>query len=110
VNAFTQAATALHGDANVAVDATFTPRVGSAVSLSAADSEGVVISAGDETHGGFDTGYRRSRTRITVLQGALAGRPQDGDEIQVGSREFVIRGADPDAEGVSWQLDVDEKA
>lgn len=109
MNAFADAAAALHGDANLSVDATFTPKAGSAVELTVAGGTGVILTSADETHDLLGTGARRSRTRISVPRAALVARPVDGDALKVGSRRFNIRGSDPDDEGETWILDVDEQ-
>lgn len=109
MTAFADALLVLHADENVAVDARLEPVIGITVDLLVANGHGVVLSAGNPAQNAFETGYRRSKIGVSVPRAALSKKPVDGDRLIVGDRTFIVRAADPDAEELSWQLDVDEQ-
>lgn len=102
MTAFAAAIDTLFSDPNLGADATYTPVGGSALSVRAVTETRRL----DQQFEPFRTGAIVTAYSAEVRASEVA-QPQKGDTLQVNSRTFKVMSFEPDADKLSWRLDLD---
>jgi hypothetical protein len=96
---FAAAAAVLAADANLGVDATYTPIGGGAVAIR------VVTRRPDEPIGGLDAPRGIAAALAAMIpRGALTAPPARGDELTIGAESFLVAEVLGDEAAASWTV------